>query len=90
MQYKSDVTRATPSWGNQQSTCLHLYSTHTYVLSRQVRAIDIGTMSYRNEEHVKGVVDVAVPDGFVDLSTVHSPLGELFSQVEVPARLYLY
>ena len=43
-------------------------------------------MDYRNEEHVKGAVDVAVPEGFVDLSTVHCPLGEL---TQVDLTLYV-
>ena len=36
---------------------------------------------YENKEHVRGAVEVAVPSGFTDLSTLHKPLGVLCSEV---------
>ena len=38
---------------------------------------------YKNEARKKGVVDLNLPEGFKDLSTVHVPIGGLFDQPQV-------
>ena len=40
-------------------------------------------MEYENREAVRGTVDVSVPEDFVDLSTVHRPMGCLCCEVKV-------
>lgn len=42
---------------------------------------------YINEEHKKGAVSVALPEGFRDLSLDHQPLGCLCNPIEVLKEL---
>ena len=38
---------------------------------------------YKNEATKKGMVDLELPEGFKDLSTVHVPIGGFFDQPQV-------
>ncbi|XP_065884452.1 uncharacterized protein [Dysidea avara] len=51
--------------------------------------IDEKTM-YKNEARKKGVVDLNLPEGFKDLSTVHVPIGGLFDQPQTGKEWHKY